>query len=97
MNAGDADYLLDLTVGIDYVLLPWWNPNDVIFGVSSGYAYGYIAGAGALLPVSCGGPYGSTITGGNPVRLILVSTHQSGDLKNWVPLQFQSRRTRLKP
>ena len=46
VNAGDADYLLDLTVGTDYVLLPWWNQNDVIFGVSSGYAYGYIAVGG---------------------------------------------------
>jgi Ca2+-binding RTX toxin-like protein len=46
VNAGDVDYLQDFTAGADYVLLKYDNRNDVSFGVSNGYAYGYIAEAG---------------------------------------------------
>jgi Ca2+-binding RTX toxin-like protein len=46
VNAGDVDYLQDFTPGVDYVLLKYDNRNDVTFGVSAGYAYGYIAEAG---------------------------------------------------
>ena len=44
--AGESDYLLDFQAGVDYVLLPFIASGNVSFGVSGGYAYGYIPLAG---------------------------------------------------
>jgi Ca2+-binding RTX toxin-like protein len=46
VNAGDADYIYDLTPGTDYVALPYIALGNVTFGVSGGFAYGYIPEAG---------------------------------------------------
>jgi Ca2+-binding RTX toxin-like protein len=46
IRAGDVDYLLDLQLGTDTVLLPAWVQNDTYFFESSGYAFGYIPASG---------------------------------------------------
>jgi Ca2+-binding RTX toxin-like protein len=55
VNGGDADYLLDFQAGTDYVLMHKSNQNDVTFGVSGGYAYGFISeGSGSYLFLAAG-------------------------------------------
>jgi Ca2+-binding RTX toxin-like protein len=47
LSPGDTDYLLDLAIGTDYIILPKWTQNDLYFFTSSGYAFGYLAGSGS--------------------------------------------------
>jgi Ca2+-binding RTX toxin-like protein len=55
VRGGDSDYLLDFQAGVDYVLMHKSNQNDVTFGVSGGYAYGYISeGSGSYLFLAAG-------------------------------------------
>jgi Ca2+-binding RTX toxin-like protein len=55
VRGGDSDYLLDFQAGVDYVLMHKSNQNDVTFGVSGGYAYGFISeGSGSYLFLAAG-------------------------------------------
>ena len=73
--AGESDYLLDFQAGVDDVLLPFIASGNVSFGVSGGYAYGYIPLAGGTNGTSlAAGRDCGAAAGGDAVHLTVLSS-----------------------